>query len=132
VRKMGVTSSEEMQSEHVLHALKALTLPGYYEHKQLILCLITNKRPPQLSIQQESQLTTMFLQLVPAFSRCAPPERKNFLSYSFVLHQLLLLLKLPGFASQFTLLKGSDKLSKQDAIWRDMMRYLGWEYIPTI
>ena len=57
IRIMGVESSEQMRSSHVLNALKTLGLSHLYEHKQLILTLITNKRPPQLSSAQEETVS---------------------------------------------------------------------------
>lgn len=131
IRTMGVESSEEMTSHHVLTALQALRLPHLYEHKHLVLTLISHKRPPQLSLEQEELLLSLFLAALPAFHACAPSTRKNFLSYSYCLHQLLLLIGLPGLSAEFVLLKGSDKLHLQDKIWAKMCQQLGWTYNPA-
>ena len=50
---------------------------------------------------------------------------------SFCLHNMLLLIGC-DYASEFVLLKGSDKLARQDSIWKAMCKELGWRYIPTI
>ena len=132
IRLMGLKRAEDITSQHVLTACKALGLSHLYHHRQLLLCMITGKRPPQLSSAQEQQIMSMFLKCLPAFAECAPPTRKNFLSYSFVTRNLLILCGLPHYANEFVLLKGSDKLSKQDSIWKSMCKKLGWRYIPSI
>ena len=57
-------------------------------------------------------------------------ERKNFLSYSYVLHKFVQLLELDEFTECFILLKSREKLHQQDQIWKDICNYLKWEFIP--
>lgn len=60
------------------------------------------------------------------------PERKNFLSYSYVLYKLCELEGLDEFKHCFSLLKGRDKLFRQDSCWRLICTELGWQYLPSI
>jgi hypothetical protein len=54
----------------------------------------------------------------------APHDRKNFLSYSYVLHKFC---ESQGATSsdRFPLLKSRDKLHVQDKIWRNICTELG-------
>ena len=61
-----------------------------------------------------------------------PPTRKNFLSYSYVLHKFCELLEYDHLLPYFTLLKSREKLQQQDKIWKDICKDLQWQYIPSI
>ena len=62
-------------------------------------------------------------------------RRKNFLSYSYTLQQFMRLLGvhsdcISGLA--FTLLKGRDKLARQNTIYQRVCEILHWEYRPLL
>ena len=66
------------------------------------------------------------------FIRHCPKDRKNFLSYSYVLHKFVELLGLDEFLPSFPLLKSREKLHQQDLIWEKICRDLGWEFIRSL
>ena len=74
----------------------------------------------------------MFREIQEPFEKCKPHDRKNFLSYSFVLHKFCQLLELDELLSNFPLLKSRSKLMQQDQIWKGICRELDWQYIPSI
>jgi len=59
------------------------------------------------------------------------PERKNFLSYSYILFKFCEILGLDEFKQNFQLLKGRDKLHKQDQIFRAICEKLNWLELIT-
>ena len=61
-----------------------------------------------------------------------PNNRKNFLSYSYVLHKFCELIELDDLLIYFPLLKSREKLQQQDQIWKDICKSLKWQYIPSI
>ena len=61
-----------------------------------------------------------------------PSDRKNFLSYSYVLHKFCELLELDELLSYFPLLKSREKLQQQDNIWEKICSSLKWQYIASI
>jgi len=71
------------------------------------------------------------LENLPADISC-PEERKNFLSYSYVLHKFCQLLELDDLLVYFPLLKSREKLQQQDRIWEKICGSLRWQYIPSI
>ena len=80
----------------------------------------------------EEELRRMFKEIQVPFHKFCPKERKNFLSYSYVLHKFVQLLELDEFIPCFMLLKSREKLHQQDEIWKQICNYLNWEFIPSI
>ena len=74
----------------------------------------------------------MFKEIQIPFIRHCPKDRKNFLSYSYVLHKFVELLGLDEFLPSFPLLKSREKLHQQDLIWEKICRDLGWEFIRSL
>ena len=64
---------------------------------------------------------------LPAIEFC-PKKRKNFLSYSYVLHKFVELLDLPHLKPLFPLLKSREKLHQQDQIWQKICERVGWTF----
>ena len=81
----------------------------------------------------------MFMQIQDPFEKHKPPKRKNFLSYSYVLHKFFQILGLHEFAKYFPLLKSADKLRQQDEIFKKIVRDMAltdqsvkWVFYPSI
>jgi len=112
--------------------LKKLKMRKFYENTSLITCLLTGRKPPRLSVVEEEQLRRMFQAIQIPFEKHCPHDRKNFLSYSYCLYKFCELLNLDKYLKHFTLLKGRDKLFKQDMIFRKICDDLKWQYIPSV
>ena len=89
-------------------------------------------QPPKMPQVLEERLRIMFKEIQEPFDKHCPEERKNFLSYSYVLYKFCELLGEDDFLQCFPLLKSKDKLYQQDLIWKLICKELKWEYIPTI
>jgi hypothetical protein len=74
----------------------------------------------------------MFIAVQPAFEKHCPKDRKNFLSYSYCLYKFFELLGYEQFLETFTLLKGRDKLARQDEIFQKICEELDWQFIPSV
>ena len=72
----------------------------------------------------------MFLAVQPAFDKHKTSERKNFLSYSYILYKFLELLGYSQILGAFSL-KGKDKLAKQDLIFAKIANELNWNFMPS-
>jgi len=116
----------------VREILKKLKYNKYYEHIPHIINIINGKKAPVLNRQQEEQLRMMFKEIQVPFMKNCPQERKNFLSYSYVLHKFCQLIELDVFLVYFPLLKSREKLQQQDKIWKGICNDLKWQYIPSI
>jgi hypothetical protein len=128
---------EDLTPTKVRSALKACKLRKYYENSVLIYSLLTNKSPPRFKPETEQKLEKMFMQIAQPFEnavREVAPNRKNFLSYSFVCFKFIELLPDVDrrWLQSFQLLKGRDKLFKQDQLWRNICGQLGWKFYPSV
>ena len=74
----------------------------------------------------------MFREIQNPFMKYCPKDRKNFLSYSYVLHKFVQLLNMDEFLICFPLLKSREKLHQQDIIWKQICDDLNWEFIKSL
>ena len=123
--KIDITHSK------VRDMLKKLKLSKYYEHVPYITCMLNGIVPPRMTQELEDKLRIMFHHIQEPFSRHKPDDRKNFLSYSYILYKFCELLSEDKYLICFPLLKSKEKLYKQDQIWKKITEELQWEFIPT-
>jgi len=123
---------EELSYKTIREILKKLKYNKYYEHIPHIINIINGKPAPVLTRQYEDQLRMMFKEIQTPFMKHCPSDRKNFLSYSYVLHKFCELLELDDLLTYFPLLKSREKLQQQDNIWEKICQSLQWQYIPSI
>ena len=112
--------------------LKKLDKNKYYEHVPHIINRLNGLPPPTISRETEEELRRMFKEIEETFIKYCPKNRKNFLSYSYVLHKFFQLLELDDFLPCFMLLKSREKLHQQDLIWKNICEELRWEFIPSV
>lgn len=137
IKKQRITNMAELTPAKVKEILKKLKGDArkYYEHIPFIIHRLNGKPMPHFPPELEEQLRSMFRAIQVPFSRSVLvvcPSRKNFLSYSFVLHKFMQLLGLDEYVHIFQLLRSREKLHQQDQIWRLICEELGWEFVPSI
>ena len=93
--------------------------------------ILSGRKPPSLDRKSEEILRSLFKEIQLPFIKHCPPERKNFLSYSYVLHKFCELLEYDHLLVYFPLLKSREKLQQQDIIWAKICEELKWQYIPS-
>ena len=131
-KKIKIKSVNEITHAKVRGLLKKLKLNKYYEHVPYISNILSGIKPPNMPVELEEQLRMMFKDIQKPFDNNCPAERKNFLSYSFVLYKFCELLSEDTYLQYFPLLKSKEKLHQQDMIWKKICAELHWEFIPTI
>ena len=118
--------------KQIREILKKLKYNKYYEHIPHIITVIGGNKAPVLLNQYEDLLRNMFKEIQIPFMKNCPEDRKNFLSYSYVLHKFCQLLELDELLIHFPLLKSREKLQQQDKIWESICSDLQWQYIPSV
>ena len=118
--------------KQVRDILKKLKYNKYYEHIPYLISVISGQRAPSLDRRSEELLRALFKEIQIPFMNNCPASRKNFLSYSYVLHKFCELLELDHLLIYFPLLKSREKLHQQDQIWEKICKDLKWQYIPSI
>jgi Poxvirus Late Transcription Factor VLTF3 like len=131
-RKQKVKDLSEITHEKVKALLKKLNYAKYYEHVPYIATIVSGITPPTMPQELEDKLRLMFHAIQAPFEKHKPANRKNFLSYSFVLYKMSELLGEDQYLPCFPLLKSREKLYVQDQIWKKICEELKWQFIPTV
>jgi len=112
--------------------LKKLGYNNLYEHIPFIINKLTGLDPPTISRNVELKFIDMFSKIQDPWEIYKPVGRKNFLSYSYVLHKFCQLLELDNLLNSFPLLKSIKNLKEQEEVWEKICKYLKWEFISSI
>jgi uncharacterized Zn finger protein (UPF0148 family) len=123
---------KNISHQKIREILKKLNYNKYYEHIPHFINVLTGKKTVEFIGNYEDKLRNMFKEIQIPFSKYCPETRKNFLSYSYVLHKFCQLLELDDLLIYFPLLKSREKLKNQDIIWKNICNDLKWEFIPSI
>ena len=132
LKKTKFINLEDLSYQNIREILKRLKYNKYYEHIPHIINILNGRKAPLLTRKYEEQLRNMFKEIQMPFMKHCPEDRKNFLSYSYVLHKFSELIELDELLVYFPLLKSREKLQQQDKIWKDICNDLKWQYIPSI
>jgi hypothetical protein len=130
--RQRISDPASITTKKIREVLKDLKLRKYYEHVTQITCRLNGKCPPRMTPEQEEQCRLMFMAIQGPFEKHCPADRKNFLSYSYCLYKFCELMAYDEFLPCFALLKGRDKLFKQDSIFKKICEELHWEFLPSI
>jgi len=132
LKKERIFNINKLTQKKLREILKKLKKNKYYEHIPHIINKINGIPPPIMTRKTEEELRRMFKEIQIPFQTHCPSYRKNFLSYSYILHKFVQLLELDEFIPCFLLLKSREKLHQQDIIWKKICNELKWEFIPSI
>jgi hypothetical protein len=125
-----VADVDAITQTKIRQILKSLRARKAYDHVAQIYARITGKRAPRIGSHVEERCRLMFIAMQPCFDRHCPKNRKNFLSYNYVLYRCFHLLGLTHMLGGFSLLKGKDKLALADEIFQKICVDLGWKFVP--
>ena len=132
IKKERITNMANLTTSKVREILKKIRLNKYYEHVPHIINRLNGLPAPIMTRETEEKLRSMFKEIQIPFIKHCPKERKNFLSYSYVLHKFVQLLGYDHYLVNFPLLKSREKLHQQDTIWKEICKDLRWEFIRSV
>ena len=132
LHRQRIHDVKEITPKKVREVLKTLKLRKAYEHVAQITSRLTGAKPLRVPPEAEEMCRLMFIAVQPAFEKHCPKDRKNFLSYSYCLFKFFQLLGYDEFLDSFTLLKGRDKLARQDEIFKKICEELDWDFCPSV
>lgn len=131
IKKEKIIDTKSISYSKMREILKRLRINKYYEHINYIINRINGIPTPQFSQELEDKLCNMFKDIQSPFLKHCPKERKNFLSYSYVLYKFFQILGLNEYLKYFPLLKSREKLYVQDQIWKKICEELNYSFIPS-
>ena len=132
IKKERITNMSLITPAKIRQYLKKLKLNKYYEHTTHIINRLNGVTLPIINKTVEDKLRRMFKDIQEPFIKVCPKNRKNFLSYSYVLHKFVELLQMNELKKYFPLLKSREKLHQQDLIWKDICKILDWPFYKSI
>ena len=132
IKKEKIVDTKTITYNKMRDILKRLRINKYYEHINYIINRINGIPTPQFSQDLEDKLCNMFRNIQAPFLKHCPKDRKNFLSYSYVLYKFFQILGLNEYLKYFPLLKSREKLYVQDQIWKKICLELNYEIIPSL
>jgi hypothetical protein len=132
IKKEKIIDTKTITYTKMREILKRLRINKYYEHINYILNRINGIPTPQFSSELEDKLCLMFRDIQAPFLKHCPKDRKNFLSYSYVLYKFFQILGLNEYLKYFPLLKSREKLYLQDQIWKKICEELNYPIIPSL
>ena len=132
IKKEKIIDTKKITYNKMREILKRLRINKYYEHINYIINRINGIPTPQFSAELEEKLCSMFRDIQGPFLKHCPKDRKNFLSYSYVLYKFFQILELNEYLKFFPLLKSREKLYAQDQIWKKICEELNYKIIPSL
>jgi ribosomal protein S27AE len=132
IKKEKIIDTKRITYSKMREILKRLRINKYYEHINYIINRINGIPTPQFSPELEEKLCSMFKDIQGPFLKHCPKDRKNFLSYSYVLYKFFQILGLNEYLKFFPLLKSREKLYVQDQIWKKICEDLNYKIIPSL
>ena len=132
IKKEKIIDTKKITYSKMREILKRLRINKYYEHINYIINRINGIPTPQFSAELEEKLCSMFRDIQGPFLKHCPKDRKNFLSYSYVLYKFFQILGLNEYLKFFPLLKSREKLYVQDQIWKKICEELNYKIIPSL
>jgi len=132
IKKEKIIDTKKITYSKMREILKRLRINKYYEHINYIINRINGIPTPQFSPELEEKLCSMFRDIQGPFLKHCPKDRKNFLSYSYVLYKFFQILGLNEYLKFFPLLKSREKLYIQDQIWKKICEELNYKVIPSL
>jgi len=132
INKQKIKDLSKLSYHKMREILKKINTNKYYEHIYYIIYRLNGVPAPNFPPELEEKLRNMFKEIQAPFLKYCPSNRKNFLSYSYVLYKFCQLLEKDEYLKYFSLLKSREKLHLQDQIWKKICEEVNWEFIQSI
>jgi len=131
LNRKRITDLSKLDRVKMRLILKKLKYNNLYEHIHYIINKLSGLPPPKITRDMEKMFVKMFLMIQEPWMKHKLVDRKNFLSYSFVLHKFCELLELDHLLDCFPLHKQLDILMENDSIWKKICNDLNWDFISS-
>jgi len=132
INKNRIKDLSKLDRDKLKQILKKLGYNNLYEHIPYIINKLSGFAPPTINRHIEMKFLDMFSKIQDPWELYKQKGRKNFLSYSYVLHKFCQLLELDHLLTSFPLLKSIKNLKDQEQVWERICKSLKWEFISSI
>jgi hypothetical protein len=132
LKKQRIEDTTNIKPAKMREILRKLKLNRKYDHIPHIINRLNGTNAQIMTRETEEKLLHMFKEIQPSFQKHCPKNRRNFLSYAYVLYKFCELLEFDDFLKSFPLLKNRDKLYLQDKIWEQICKDMSWQFMKSI
>ena len=122
---------KDLNYTEMRNILSVLGYNKYFEHIQYINSILGIK-PPIMNEELHDTLCVLFIEIQKPWALYCPTTRTNFFNYTYILCQLCVLLDQKHYLPFIPMMKDRIKQLEQDMIWKNVCKYLDWEYFPTV
>jgi len=127
----------ELTYQNVRRFLKRLGHSEYYDNIISIMSTLQNEEPLDIPDEVIAKIQKMFADIQRPFFELKGPDRRNMLSYPYLLNKFFHILGMPEIAQHCPLLKSIEKLREQDVIWKKICERLSkvdpmWVFKPSV
>ena len=131
LKKARITDPKKLNRSRMQKILFKLGYSNLYEHIPYIINKLSGLPPPKISPDIEKKFCNMFKKIQQPWELYKPKNRKNIISYSYIIYKFCELLELDHLLPYFPLLKSHKKLMEHDIFWKKCCKHLKWEFYPT-
>ena len=131
LNKLRMTDLSQLNKSTMKSILKKLNYNNYYEYTIYIINKLNNVQSPKITKDMEQIFIYMFYKIQEPWELYKNKNRKNFLSYSYVLYKMCELLELNHLLKYFLLYKDNEKIIQNDKIWEKICKHLDWTFISS-
>ena len=129
-------SPEQLTRQIIRRWLAKAGFNKYYEHIPLIMFKMNGKKPPVMPTEIENKLCQMFSDIRESWDKHKAPDRKNMLSYPYIIYKFCELLGLAEWLPRLKMLECKTYLHSNDRVWRSICVDMGgsakgWNYISS-
>ena len=119
----------------IMTELKKLKQGKYIPIRYRLAALISAYKPIVLQLEELTAMKRMFARVCDVFDKLKNSDvlvfqRKNFMSYQYVLYQLLRECGAKGGRTYIKLPSGEKCKADHDAMWKHVCRDCGWVFLP--
>ena len=132
LKKQRIEDTTNIKPAKMREILRKLKLNRKYDHIPHIINRLNGTNSQVMTRETEEKLLHMFKEIQPSFQKHCHKNRRNFLSYAYVLYKFCELLEFDDFLKSFPLLKNRDKLYLQDKIWEQICIDMNWQFLRSI
>lgn len=131
IKKSRIKDPKKLNRERMQKILFKLGYSNLYEHIPYIINKLSGLPPPKISSDIEKKFCSMFMMIQQPWELYKPKNRKNIISYSYIIYKFCELLELDHLLPYFPLLKSHKKLMEHDIFWKKCCKHLRWGFYPT-
>jgi uncharacterized Zn finger protein (UPF0148 family) len=132
LKKRRIQNIADLTEKDIKDVLKKIERSNLYEHAAYIVWRLNGNPPPTITPEQEEKIRALFQEIQTPFFLFCPTDRKNLLSYQYILYKLFELLEMDEYKYYFSLLKSRDRLIEHEQMWKQICEYLRWEFIASV